>query len=366
MPSRRGFLKLLGAGAIAPTLSWADMGGPAYLAAARTPEGAFALFGVDALGRDIFSVALPDRAHAATVHPRLARAVVFARRPGTYAVVLDCATGRQLARMEAPEGLIFCGHGVFDAAGDRLYTSEAVAETGEGRIGVWDMEAGVARVGAVPSGGQGPHECILLPDGTLAVANGSIELGRRLDPDGAEDPIAIAEMAPNLTYLDPASGEIIDQLDPPPELRRNSIRHLAVRPDGLLAFAMQWHGPSSEDPSLLGLHRRGQGAARLLSADGPAQRVLRGYAGSVAFSADGARVAISSPRGGVVDAFAVETGAHAARWTRPDICGLAPSGAGFAATTGLGEWLTLASATPDLTATTPGRAWDNHVAMIGA
>ncbi|PZQ52480.1 MAG: DUF1513 domain-containing protein [Rhodovulum sulfidophilum] len=366
MTTRRGFLRILGAasaGAVVPSLSWADLGAPAYIAAARRPDGAFALFGVDAEGEDLFSVELPDRAHSTALHPKLARAVVFARRPGTYAIVFDCATGRSLRQLDAAAGSVFCGHGAFSPDGKLLYTSEAEIDTGEGLIGIWDVAAGFRRLGAMSSGGIGPHEILMLPDGMLAVANGALENG----PDGRPDPIALQEMEPNLTYIDLATREIQQVVALSGPMRRNSIRHLAVRPDGLLAFAMQWHGADTEAPALLGLHRRGEAAPTLLTADGPAQFALKGYAGSVAFSGDGARVAISSPIGGLVDVFDAETGAHAWRCPRPDVCGLAPSGPGFVANTGAGDWLLLDRGGPEprLTVTTePGRAWDNHMMAL--
>lgn len=368
MTTRRGFLRILGAasaGAVVPSLSWADLGGPAYLAAAKRPDGAFALFGVDAEGVDLFSVDLPDRAHSTALHPRLAQAVVFARRPGTYAVVFDCATGRTLRQLDAAEGSVFCGHGAYAPDGKLLYTSEAEVETGAGLIGIWDVAAGFRRVGAMPSGGIGPHEILMLPGGVLAVANGALENG----PDGRPDPIALEEMEPNLTYIDLGARAVLQVVALSGPLRRNSIRHLAVRPDGLLAFAMQWHGADTEAPALLGLHRRGEEAPVLLAAAGSDQFALKGYAGSVAFSGDGARVAISSPIGGLVDVFDAGTGAHAWRCPRADVCGLAPRGAGFVANTGTGDWVLLDQGGPDprrVVTTEPGRAWDNHMMALRA
>ena len=177
-------------------------------------------------------------------------------------------------------------------------SSEAETETGAGRIGIWDASDGLRRIGMLDSGGTGPHECILLPGGRLAVANGAIENGA----DGKPDPLDLAEMQPNLTYIDLAAGTILQRLHLDGALRQNSIRHLAVRPDGLLAFAMQWHGDPTAKPALLGLHREGEAAPRLLAAPDALQAAMQGYAGSIAFSGDGQQVAISSPLGGLIDA----------------------------------------------------------------
>ena len=90
MTTRRSFLAGLLAAASAPSLSWADAGSPAYLAAAKEPSGTYALFGLAASGQDVFRIALPDRGHAAAAHPPAPEAVAFARRPGTFALVIDC------------------------------------------------------------------------------------------------------------------------------------------------------------------------------------------------------------------------------------------------------------------------------------
>ena len=93
MGTRRGFLAGLFAASALPRLSWADAGDPCYLAAAKERDGGYALFGLDGQGRDLFRIALPDRGHAAAAHPVAPEAVAFARRPGTFALVIDCVTG---------------------------------------------------------------------------------------------------------------------------------------------------------------------------------------------------------------------------------------------------------------------------------
>ena len=88
---RRAFLATLAA-ACAPRLTWAEVGSPAFLAAGKEGEG-FVLHGLSAAGQSLFQIALPGRGHAAAAHPTRAEAVAFARRPGTFALVLDCGTG---------------------------------------------------------------------------------------------------------------------------------------------------------------------------------------------------------------------------------------------------------------------------------
>ena len=99
------------------------------------------------------------------------QAVAFARRPGTFALVINCFTGSVQHQLTPPEGRQFNGHGAYSLDGSLLMTSEVVADTSEGRIGLWDT-ARYTRLTDWPSHGIGPHEIKRLPDGRLAVANG--------------------------------------------------------------------------------------------------------------------------------------------------------------------------------------------------
>ncbi|MEC7299045.1 MAG: DUF1513 domain-containing protein, partial [Pseudomonadota bacterium] len=145
MTTRRGFLASLLAASTMPRLSWADAGNPAYLSAAREGDGGYALFGLSETGADVFRIPLPGRGHAATAHPTAPEAVAFARRPGTFALVIDCVTGHVAHRLESPSGRHFYGHGAFVAGGDILCTTENDIDSGEGRIGFWSRREGYAR-----------------------------------------------------------------------------------------------------------------------------------------------------------------------------------------------------------------------------
>ncbi len=353
---RRRFLSAMVASAGLPSLGWAAAGDPAYLAAARTASGAFELFLLDEDGEDIFSIPLPDRGHAAAAHPVMAEAVAFARRPGTFALVIDCLRGKLIKRLEAPEGRHFYGHGVFVAGGDILCTPENAYETGEGRIGLWSRSEGWRRVGELPSHGIGPHDIRRLANDVLVVANGGI----LTHPARGREKLNIDVMRPNLTYMT-ASGEALDQVALPPELHKNSIRHLALGDDGTVAFAMQWQGDVSDGVPLLGLHRRDGG---LTIAEMPLTEAIamQGYAGSVAFSGDSTRVAITSPRGGRVQVFD-RSGNHLETVRRADVCGAAPSAKGFLLSDGMGGLLELGTELNAL-GLRNGRAWDNHLVSL--
>lgn len=356
MTTRRGFLSGLLAAGTAPRLGWAAAGDPAYLAAAKEPDGSFALFGLTAGGAQTFRVSLPARGHAGAGHPTRAEAVAFARRPGTFAMVIDCATGAVLHRLSPPEGRQFNGHGIFAEDGALLLTVEQIAEGSAGVIGLWDVAAGYARIGEYASHGIGPHDLRLMPDGrTLVAANGGIET----DPTDRTK-LNLDRMRPNLTYLD-LSGRVLDQVVLAPDLAQNSIRHLALRGDGLVAFAMQWEGEPGAATPLLGLHRMGE-APILAEAPLADELTMKGYAGSVAFSAEGAEVAITSPRGGRMHRFAPD-GAFLGAVSRTDICGLAAHPDGLIASDGLGGLLAVSEGRARVLAKA-SCAWDNHLVAI--
>lgn len=354
MTSRRLFLTGLLAAGLAPRPTWADAGGPRYLAAAKAPDGTSQLHGLSADGGAVFAVALPARGHAAAAHPVRPEAVAFARRPGRFALVVECRAGRIMARLAAPAGRHFYGHGAFSADGSTLFTTENDFDAVRGRIGIWDADAGYARVGEIASGGLGPHDILRLPGTDIfAVANGGIET----HPDSGRAKLNLPTMRPNLSYLS-ADGEVLEQVEPAHRL--NSIRHLAARGDGTVAFAMQWQGDPAAALPLLGLHRRG-GAPRTLEA--PNARVMRGYAGSVAFSEDGGAVGITSPKGGALHVFGAG-GDFAAEIAAPDICGLSAGPGGFMATTGAGLALPIARGMAGRAVRHAAR-WDNHLVAIG-
>lgn len=358
MTSRRGFLAGLMAAGAFPRPSWADAGSPAFLAAAQVADSSYRLFGLDGTGGAVFDLALPDRGHAAAAHPHRPEAVAFARRPGTFALVIDCIAGREVARLESPLGRHFYGHGAFSADGTLLFTTENDYEGVRGVIGVWDVPGGYLRVGEFASGGLGPHEMRLMPDGeTLVVANGGIET----HPDSGRTKLNIPLMEPSLAYLG-LDGHLSETVRLDPALNRNSIRHLAVGKDGTVAFAMQWQGDVADRPPLLGLHRRGE-AARLAQAPDALHARMAGYAGSVAVNSGTGEVAITSPRGGLVQVFDLESVAFRGARELGDVCGVAPGAAGLVVTSGSGRVEGLSEGAPVWAAEHACR-WDNHLVPI--
>ena len=358
MTTRRGFLVSALAAGLMPKPSWADVGNPAYVAAALVPDGSFHLFGLDAQGAEVFHVPLPGRGHAAAAHPHRPEAVAFARRPGTFAIVVDCSTGKIRATLDAPVGRHFYGHGAFSADGTRLFTTENDYDAGEGRIGVWDVADGYRRIGEFASGGVGPHEILLMPDSdTLVIANGGIET----HPDSGRVKLNLPMMRPNLSYV-ATTGALLEMVEREPEQHMYSIRHLALSDDGLVAFAMQWEGDGPAYHPLLALHRQG-GEVQLLRAPEQEHLDMQGYGASVAFSGDGSLVAITSSRGGQVQVFDAVSGEYLASHYADDLSGVGRADDGFLLTAGTGvvSRLTGAKFSP---VRQFGRNWDNHLVRI--
>ncbi|KMW59776.1 putative exported protein [Candidatus Rhodobacter oscarellae] len=351
MPDRRTFIAGMLAAGLAPRPTWADAGSPAFLSAGKKPDGAYVLCGLTTEGQITFQLPLPTRGHAAAAHPRLAEAVAFARRPGTYAIVLDCITGREKARLSAPPGRHFYGHGTYSADGDVLFTTENDFDAARGVVGIWDARRDFARMGEFPSGGVGPHDIKLMPDGaSLVVANGGIET----HPETGRVKLNIPSMRSTLSYLS-LDGELLGQVRLDKAHQKNSIRHLAVSATGDVAFAMQWQGDLAVDLPLLGVHRIETG--RLDLVERASVRHMSGYLGSVAIAKDGKSIAATSPRAGIVQEFAGAE--YVGETSIADVCGVAAAASGFVLTSGAG--LVKPPSGPDVLHDV---AWDNHLIAI--
>ncbi|WP_120500700.1 DUF1513 domain-containing protein [Roseovarius sp. EL26] len=357
MSNRRTFLSGLLAATFVPRPTWAHAGAPACLAAAKTATGYYALCGLREDGELTFTLPLPGRGHAAAAHPNQPYAVAFARRPGRFALVIDCQNGQVRARLDAPEGRHFYGHGCFSLDGKTLFTTENDYDSGHGVIGLWDAANGYHRIGEFQSGGIGPHDLRLMPDGqALVVANGGIET----HPESGRAKLNLPSMQSNLSYLS-LTGDMIEQATLPPNLRLNSIRHLAVSPTGRVALAMQWQGDLTQAIPLAGFHIRGQDI-QPLTAQPEIQRQMAGYAGSIAISADGTRIASTSPRGGLIQTF--NTSQNTIRIYRAtDVCGISYQHGGFSYTTGTGV-VGRIMATGLKPQHQHALAWDNHLVRL--
>jgi uncharacterized protein len=336
--------------------------GPLYVGCRAGDAERYFTTGFGADGRVAFDLPLPGRSHGAAFRPTVPHCVVFARRPGTFAVVIDIDRGEALRRIDAAAGRHFYGHGAFSPDGRYLFTTENDFETGRGMVGIRDAGDGYRQIGEFASEGIGPHELVLMPDGgSLAVANGGI----RTHPDNDRATLNLDTMQPSLAYLDLASGRLRDAFGLAPGLHQLSIRHLAVNRDGEVAAAMQYEGSKRDRVPLVAVHAGGD--IRLLEAPPGIERRMRHYAGSVAFDQSGRLLAVSCPRGNLITFWEARTGRLIDQAEIADGCGVAPAEAPgtFVITGGRGDVVTIAAGqggrTPmDVAGQT---AWDNHLAM---
>ena len=330
-----------------------------YLGAGVSAGGSYRVSGFRASGARVFDLGLPGRGHSFAVRPDRRTAVLFARRPGRFALVLDLVRGAVAAELATPRDRHCYGHGVFSRDGRFLYASENDFQGERGVIGIYDAGKGYQRAGELPSHGIGPHEIGLLSDGTtLVIANGGI----LMRPDLPRVKLNVATMAPSLCYVHRGDGGLVqehrlrDRLHQPkvrdagplssvssrgPAFRRNdgferrldpalhqlSIRHLAVGRDDTVAVAMQYEGPRGDLVPLVALHRPGaaESAPLLpLQAAPGVWRAMKQYCGSVCFDPGGRVLAVSAPRGNLVTFWDVGAGVHLRSSRIDDGSGIAP------------------------------------------
>ena len=173
------------------------------------------------------------------------------------------------------------------------------------------------------SGGTGPHQIQLMPDGhTLAVANGGI----LTHPQSGRKKLNLATMASNLTYVDVNTGNIILQLHVPES--KASIRHIAVADDGLVAIAMQVQRQACDHNrtvALGALHHPNTEYLQLLEQPDTLIAQMQDYAGSVALHPSRNIAGLTSPRGNLAAFWSTENGQLMGYHSLHDVCGIAVS-----------------------------------------
>jgi hypothetical protein len=363
MWQRRAFLKAAGAGFAAgllPGRSEAlERSELVFASAIQTAGGGYGAVLLGERGDLIASIDLPDRGHDITISPQAGRGVVFARQPGTFAVVFDPAGREAPVTLTSIAGRHFFGHGVFSPDGRLLYATESDFEAALGVIGIYDASDGYRRIGEFPTYGTGPHEMLLMPDGvTFVIANGGIET----HPDFGRAELNLETMDPSVVFIDRRDGRPVGQLRLEAGLHQLSIRHMAVDGRGRVWFGCQYKGAPSDSPQLVG-YATMDGEIRLIDLPGDTLRNLRNYVGSVAASADGGTIAVSSPEGDLLVAIDAEGKRPTLVETLRNGCGLAADDVGFVATSGLGEMIGIAGA--ERPEQTFDFLFDNHMLRVG-
>ena len=323
---RRRFLSSLAGAAALPAISRLSMAAGTrpdlYVSCAVAANGKFVVAGFAAGGQPRFEVPLPARGHGIAFHPTRAECVVFARRPGAFAGILDLSNGTDTNWIKAPATRRFSGHGIYTADGDRLIVAENNFEDGLGVLGIYDTRNRYRRIGEIPSHGVGPHQVRLMRDGkTIAVANGGI----LTHPLHGRDKLNIQTMAPNLSQVDALSGALRHSWSLPPHLHKLSIRHIDIDRQDRIAIAMQYEGDPHDDVALVAIADRHNGI-RLLRAPKTLEAKMQRYTGAIAFDSSGTYVAASGSRCGITIIWNAVTGDFQRHFDTPDTSGIAATG----------------------------------------
>lgn len=339
---------------------------PLYAASCKDAEGKHQAV-VFSLDRGILTaVPLPDRGHDLALAPDRRECVVFARRPGNFAAIFDPLRAGAAQFITTRADRHFYGHGAYSTDGKLLYATENDFDSSRGVIGIRDATDAYRWIGEFSTEGTGPHDLAILSDRrTLVIANGGIDTA----PETGREMLNLADMHPTLAYVDLQSGELLEQHDLGAGLSQLSIRHLAVAPDDTVIFGCQFEGAKTEQPPLVGFHRRGQ-SPQLAAPPAPILRAMRNYVGSVTVDRTGMMAATSAPRGGIVVYWDVATRSYLGETRLSDACGVSPTGQAreFLLTSGAGdmclgpEGVTL----PDRQTAEMLRAyaWDNHAVLL--
>lgn len=377
---RRDFVKLslcaggslfgMGGAGIARAVDSSPINEPLYAAARRDLQGRYSAAIFTLSDGDVRSVPLPARGHDIAVRPLSSEVVVFARRPGRFAIAFTGDKAKKPVQFFAKETRHFYGHGVFSPDGRLLYTTENDFENGAGVIGVRDATASYRQIGEFPSFGIGPHDMALMADGiTMVIANGGIETS----PENGRKILNLSAMEPSLVYINRLTGELLEKQTLPKSLAKLSIRHLTVAGKDRVVFGCQYKGPAQDQPELMGFHKRG-GEIKFRSAPDNVQAAMKNYVGSVTADPSLEVIAASAPRGNMVTFWRARDGEFLGTRNLKDGCGVAKakrsheflltSGAGIVGLSGPNQTV----GSPDKSALRNEHLtlfqWDNHAVHV--
>jgi hypothetical protein len=127
-------------------------------------------------------------------------------------------------------------------------------------------------------------------------------------------------------------------------------------------FGCQFRGSADGRPQLVGYGTL-DGEIRLIELPGETLADLRNYVGSVAASADGKLIAVSSPEGDTILAIEAESARSFDLIGLKSGCGIAPDRKGFVASSGLGDVVGLAGS--DSVERRFDFGFDNHLRLVG-
>lgn len=372
--SRRAFVSGLGGLAALGSTSLSAAGilretvlnTPLFASARRDGDGRFAIAVVDDAGQELARIALPGRGHGVAVSPDGRRIMAFARRPGTFALLIDLYEQSEPRVLTSIAGRHFYGHGCFSADGRMVYAVENDYKAARGVVGIYDVSGqSILRVGEFETGGTGPHDILLMNGGTtLVVANGGVET----HPEKGRRKLNIDRMRPSIVFLDLKHGDVLSRHRLPDNLHQVSLRHMAIDGDGKVWIGGQFEGPEDLTPPLV-MHLTRDTDPVFTDIPSDLAGRLQNYIGSVVASADGEIIATSAPRGGQVLFWNARDGTLLGARSVPDGCGIAPvDQSGFMISDGSGglRYLEEPDAVADVLARPAGVAWDNHMSALSS
>ncbi|MBY3378212.1 DUF1513 domain-containing protein [Rhizobium laguerreae] len=352
--NRRSFVKAAGLGFLATltprSLMALERTDAVYASGIRAADGSFAIATVTERGEIVDQVALPARAHGMAFSAATGKTVAFARRPGTYAMIVDPWNKSEPIVISSREDRHFYGHGAFSPDGRLLYASENDFDGNRGMIGLYDATDRFTRIGEFETYGIGPHDMTVSDDGRLLiVANGGIET----HPDFGRTKLNLGEMQPSLALIDAATGALVEKHVLPAEWAELSTRHVDLDGEGRIWFACQYEGHRKDLPPLVGHFAKGEDLT-FIDLPGETTRRLANYVGAIAVNRSEGLVGITSPKGGASVTIDARTGKMLAETSVPDAAGIAPARSGFAVSSYDGDFLSTRS---DV-------AWDQHIVRI--
>ncbi len=301
-------------------------------------------------GDIIWQEILPGRGHAIAASLRAPYSVVFARRPGNFAVAFDPTRQKGQQLFHCPPDRHFYGHGEFSSDGNLLFATENDFENAVGIIGIYDVRDGFSRIGEFKSHGIGPHDVKLMDDGiTLCVANGGIET----HPDFGRAKLNIATMQPSIALIDVRDGSLIELHTLPSELHQLSTRHMDIADDGQVWIGCQYEGPRVDLPPLILKLQKGANLSQVELPDSTTRR-LANYVGSICASQDRNSIMVTSPKGNSAITLDAISGSVISISEQHGVCGVASSQSGWA----------LSSMNGELNGKTTSLYWDNHLTNV--
>jgi hypothetical protein len=223
------------------------VGGSQYVDGSGTRRS-FSLDLLDLDAERLRTIELPFLPHGFSIMPGKETVAALFEKRGPNACLVELTTGR--VRPIAPgEGRAFYGHGVFAPDARQLFGVEIDTRTHAGLLTVRDTRTWEV-VEEVPTGGQNPHDALLLDDRTtLVVTNGGGD--------------AASGDAPSVTFLDLPSRRLLERV--PIADERLNAGHVAVARDGSVAVvsAPREGLPDATALGGLSLGARGGAAARM-------------------------------------------------------------------------------------------------------